>query len=261
VLFVSGTILIALSFLPFFLYMLLENGYDFTREFTLTKGHTFLFFVIVIFTAAFFVFRKNIVRKNTELKILKDKQFYFVAYLVLVPSLIFTLSYLISFFKPMITFRYLWPVNAPFCFALAAVIVSCIGSQQKHKFVVPFVVYMFVVGLNGISPDIPSGGIEAYEEARAYIAADALAHPHRKVAMLDNAPQNAAYYGFPNLPLYSQDIPVDVLYVYNDIFRMHEIDVYDDLRSHDINSKGLLKIYFDYKYPRGDGGMILKKYF
>ncbi|GHV32839.1 hypothetical protein AGMMS4952_23960 [Spirochaetia bacterium] len=139
--------------------------------------------------------------------------------------------------------------------------VSCIGSQQKLKFAVPFVVYMFIVGLNGIIPDIPSGGTEAYKEARAYIAADAAAHPDRKAAMLDNAPQNAAYYGFPDLSLYSPGSPVNVLYVYNDIFHMHEIEVYDDLRSHAINSKGMLKIYFDYDYPRADGGMIFKKYF
>jgi hypothetical protein len=119
---------------------------------------------------------------------------------------------------------------------------------------------MFAVGLNGIIPDIPSGGTEGYKEARAYIAADAAAHPKLKSVMLENAPQNAAYYGFEVLPAYADDEPYDVLYILNDIFDMHEIDMYDDMREKIGDTDNVLKVYFEYDYPRADGGMVFKKY-
>jgi hypothetical protein len=119
---------------------------------------------------------------------------------------------------------------------------------------------MFAVGLNGIRPDIPSGGIEGYKEARSYIAADAAAHPDRKAVMLENAPQNAAYYGFDPLPAYSADEPWDILYGLNDIFDLHEMDMYGNMKTKNIDADNMLKVYFDYVYPRGDGGMIFKKY-
>jgi hypothetical protein len=213
--------LIALSFLPFFLYMILYQRYDFSRDFTPQLGHSFLMGVLAVFALSFFAFRKTITDKIKDAGILKEKQLLFLIYIVLIPAFIFTLSYGISFFKPMIAFRYLWPVNAPFFFALAAVFIFCIHSRKRFAFAAPLLVYMFAVGLNGIIPDIPSGGTEGYKEARAYIAADAAAHPDRKPVMLENAPQNAAYYGFDALPAYSADEPYDVLYGLNDIFHLH----------------------------------------
>jgi len=258
--FTAGNVIVALSFLPYFLYMLFVKQYDFTRNFKPGPGHSLVFFVIVLFIAAFFVFRKELNRKFVEKILPQNDQKSFSAYLLLIPAFIFTFAYAISFIKPMIAFRYLWPINAPFCFALAAAGIFFIQNLQKWRFIMPLLVYMFVVGLNGITPDIPSGGIEGYKEARAYIAADAAAHPERKAAMLDNASANAAYYGYPNLPSYAENTQADVLYVLNDIFYIHEINMYEELRKHNINEEDMLKIYFDYKYPRGDGNVIFKYY-
>jgi hypothetical protein len=127
-------------------------------------------------------------------------------------------------------------------------------------FAAPFLVYVFAAGLNGIIPDIPSGGREGYKEARTYIAADVAAHPDRKPVMLENAPQNAAYYDFEALPAYSADESYDVLYGLNDIFHLHEMEMYENMERKNIDPGNMLKIYFDYDYPRGDGGMIFKKY-
>jgi hypothetical protein len=252
--------ILALSFLPFFLYMLLHEHYNFVREFTPQIGHGFLMGVIAVFTAAFLVFRNRIRDKVKEAGILNQEQFLFVGYLVLVPTLIFTLSLVISFVRPLIAVRYLWPVNAPFFFALAAALVSCAASHKKWAFAAPLLVYMFVVGLNGIRPDIPGGGVEGYKQGRAYIAADAAAHPDRKSVMLENAPQNAAYYGFDVLPAYSAQESWDVLYVLNDIFRMHEMEMYDKMYAEHLDPDNMLKIYFTDEYSRGDGGIIFKKY-
>jgi len=256
--FLAGNVVIALSFLPYFLYMLLALGSDFSRDFSPGIGHSFVFIAILLFSAAFFVFKKEITRKNLEEKILRDDQMPFAAYLPALPAFIFILAYLISFVKPLIAFRYLWPVSAPFCFALAAAAIFCIHNLQKWRFITPLLVYMFVVGLYGLKPDIPGGGTEGYKQARAYIAADAAAHPERKVAMLDNAPANAAYYGHPNLPSFAQNPQADVLYVYNDIFRMHEIQMYDEFRSLNLDDGRMLKIVFDLESPRGDGNVIFK---
>jgi hypothetical protein len=260
VVFTGVNIFLALTFLPFFLYMLLYQHYNFARDFVPQLGHGFLMGVIVVFALSFFVFRKTIVDMIHKTGMLKEKQCLFTAYIILIPAFIFTLSYGISFFRPMIAFRYLWPVNAPFFFALAAAGVFCVHSRGKLAFAVPLLVYMFAVGLNGIIPDIPSGGVEGYKEARAYIAKDAAAHPERKAVMLENAPQNAAYYGFEDLPAYSADESYDVLYGLNDIFHLHEMEMYEKMNREHINADNMLKIYFDYKYPRGDGGMIFKKY-
>ena len=256
--FFAGNVVIAMSFLPFFLYMLLIKGYNFSREFRPGAGHSLVFAVIVLFIAAFFIFRKDIEKKNAENSILRGDQAPFAAYLLLIPAFTFTLAYLISFVKPMIAFRYLWPINAPYCFALVAAGIFCIQARQKLKFIAPLLVYMVVAGLHGIIPDIPSGGTEGYKEARAYIAADAAAHPEKRAAMLDNHPANAAYYRYPNLPSFSEDGWVDVLYIYNDVFEMHEQNMYEKVREWGFDDRRILKIYFDYDYPREDGGVIFK---
>ena len=258
--FTAGNVIIALSFLPYFLYMLFVKEYNFIREYRLGLGHSLVFFVLLLFIAAFFVFRKEITGKYIEKIMPENNQKSFTAYLLLTPAFIFMLAYVISFIRPMIAFRYLWPINAPFCFALAATGIFLIYRVQKSYLPTIILTYIFVVSLHGITPDIPGGGIEGYKEARAYIAADASAHPERKAAILDNAPANAAYYGYPILPSYAESTKVDVLYVYNDIFTMHEIDMYSELRKHNINEDSMLKVYFDFKYRLGDGNVIFKYY-
>jgi len=256
--FFAGNVIIALSFLPYFFYVLLVLGNDFSREFSPGAGHSFVFIAILLFIVAFFIFKKEIAKKNFEAKILRYDQMPFAAYLLALPSFIFVLAYLISFIKHLITFRYLWPISAPFCFAIAAAVIFYIHKIQKMRFITPLLVYMFVVGLYGIIPDIPSGGTEGYKQARAYIAADAAAHPERKTVMLDNAPANAAYYGYPNLPSFAQNPQADIIYIYNDIFKMHEIEMYDEFRLLNLDDRRMLKIIFDYEYPREDGNVIFK---
>jgi hypothetical protein len=51
-----------------------------------------------------------------------------------------------------------------------------------------------------------------------------------------------------------------LLSVCNDIFHLHEMEMYDKMYAEHLDADNMLKIYFDYKYPWGDGGMIFKKY-
>jgi hypothetical protein len=38
------------------------------------------------------------------------------------------------------------------------------------------------------------------------------------------------------------------------------MEMYEKMYAENIDADNLLKIYFDFDYPRGDGGMIFKKY-
>jgi hypothetical protein len=146
-------------------------------------------------------------------------------------------------------------------FALAAVFVSRAVVKSKDVFVEILLVCTVVAGLHRIIPDIPSGGTEGYKEARAYIAADAASHPERKAALLEDTSDLAAYYGYEKMPVYRAGEQYDVIYVLNDIFHIHEIEMYDVMRNHNIDADNMHKIRFDYDYPRADGGMVFKKYF
>jgi len=261
--FSAGNVVIALSFLPYFLYILLVLGGNFAsnslyRDLSPGAGHSFVFIVILLFFAAFFVFKKEIAKKNLEEKILRSNQIPFAAYLLTLLAFIFMLAYLISFIKPLIAFRYLWPISAPFCFALVTAGIFCINNLQRWRFIAPLLVYMFVIGLHGLSTDIPNRGTEGYRQARAYIAADAAAHNGKKAVMLDNAPANAAYYGYTNLSSFNPNTQADVLYIFGDRAQMHEMNMYDEFRELNLDDGRILKVIFDYEYPRGDGNVIFK---
>jgi hypothetical protein len=60
--FFAGNILIALSFLPFFLYQILVEHYNFQRDFTVLRiDYVLILIVIIIFTALAVIYRKKIV--------------------------------------------------------------------------------------------------------------------------------------------------------------------------------------------------------
>jgi hypothetical protein len=227
---------------------------------TIGAGHSFLLFVISLFAAVSFIFRGKLSEKFDNIKNLREDQKLFISYIVLMPAIIYFLSFLVSISRPMIAFRYIWPTCAPYCYAAAAVGIWYIHSLKKWNFISVLLIYMIAVGLYDIIPAIPSGGIEGYREARAYIAADTNANPQRSAAMLDNSPATSAYYGYAQIPSLSENPKADVLYIYNDIFFMHENDMYKDMKDAGIEDKGLLRIHFDYRYPRADGAVIFKKY-
>jgi len=271
----AGNIVIALTFMPFLFFQVLSENYDYSQglipqpepmHFPVKPEYILIFVIIAVFAAAFLVFRKDIAEKNHVLGVLKNNQYQnnqyqFVSYLILIPVFIFTLALGISFFKPMIDFRYLWPVNAPLCFALAAALIYCISTQPKLRFLVLLAVYIFAAGLYGTTANIWGGGTESYKEARAYIAADAAAHPELKSVMLgDSTGQISRYYGFPALEEWTPDSGADVLYVYCNTPNLHESNMYDELRTNNIDDTNILKVYFPCGTGRGDGNVVFKKY-
>ncbi|MDR2468574.1 MAG: glycosyltransferase family 39 protein [Spirochaetaceae bacterium] len=260
--FFAANVVIAASFLPFFLYMTFQKGYNFERDFSPQPGHIFLFAVIILFIPCLFLCKDKLKKLNFMLCDKRPESLCFAPYCIMLPALIFCCAFLISLVKPMITFRYLGPICTPYFLALAAVFVSR-AAYKGGVLAEILLVCVAAAGLHRIIPDIPSHGIEGYKEARAYIAADAAAHPERKAALLEDTSSIAAYYGYKNLPVYSAQGggQYDVLYVLNDMFKMHEFEMYENIRKHRLDPDNMLKVRFDYDYPRGDGGMVFKKYF
>jgi hypothetical protein len=249
--------IIALSFIPYFLYQMLVKQYYFDRvEIHINAVFTGLLLVIAIFSFAALYLKKWILSKN----FFQNKiQIIFSAYIVFIPCLIYALAYVISLVKPMIAFRYLMPINLPFMLCVCAVFVYLCAGHPKIKYFCIFIVWAFALGLYETTHDggiasIPGNGTESYKEARAFIAADSAAHPQKKSAMLDNAPEVAKYYDYDDMPHWTKEGGFDVMYVFNDIFYMHEYDMYDTLANHGFDDK-ILKIRIN------DDTFVFKKYF
>lgn len=168
--------------------------------------------------------------------------------------MMFTLSFLISFVKPMVNFRYLMPVSFPFFLAFGAILISAVKRNQKLKYLCVFLVWAISLSCYEGKAGIPGGGYASYRQARAFIAADAASHPDKKSAMLDNAPDHGRYYGYHDIPKYEPESDNDVLYVFNPMFHMNETEQHEQMRLHDINEDDMLIII------PNDEVVIFKKY-
>jgi hypothetical protein len=242
--------------MPFFLYQIIERHYYFDRTgMIISQEYTAILVVMIILIAASVVYRKKI---TDTIVAAGSRQTAFCAYIVFMPCLIFILAYAISRVKPMLSFRYLMPVNLPFFLAAAAVVIHRCRHHKQLKLLYIFLIWSCGICLyetrhNGGSASIPGNGTEAYKEAREYIARDAAAHREHRAAMLDSAPAIAAYYGFEEIPAYSPEKSFDVLYVLNNIFFIHEADMYEALQKQGIADTHLLKIRVD------DDELVFKK--
>jgi hypothetical protein len=236
-LFFTGNIVIAVSFMPYFLYQTVVKHYDFYRDFTIQTEHMAILFVIALLTV--FAFRY---RKKMAASISMSAGIALFIYSIFMPVTVFVMAFLISFVKPLIDFRYLLPVNYPFFLVIVAILVSWRRKHPVLKAAGIFLVWTAAFSLYQGKAGIPGGGYEYYREARAYIAADAAAHPGAKSSMADNAPEIARYYGFPDMPAYSGGGSFEVVYVFNNIFHMHENEMYDTLAKHGLDDTNMLKI-------------------
>ncbi|GHT68592.1 hypothetical protein FACS1894110_16500 [Spirochaetia bacterium] len=237
--FLAANIVVALSFMPFFLYKLFVDRYDFSRDIVIRPDYALIFALLLLLTIIAFVNWKKI----AAVSFIGEGKKTGWAYILCIPALVFMLSFLISFFKPMIGYRYLMPVNFPF---LLSIVAAAIAALPKNRIGLSLVLVLLLSnGIYGSRSDIPGGGYEYYKESRRYITLDAQAHPDKKAAMLDNAPHLAAYYHEPDLPRYSPNEHYDVIYVFNREFDMHEHQMYDELFKAGLDDSNMLKIIPD----------------
>ncbi|MHC6201684.1 glycosyltransferase family 39 protein [Breznakiellaceae bacterium SP9] len=235
--FLAANIVIALSFMPFFLYKLFVDRYDFSRDFVIRPDHALIFALLVLLTIIAFVNRKKI----AAFSFIGEGKKTGYAYILCIPALVFMLSFLISFFKPMIGYRYLMPVNFPFLLSIAAAVIAALPKNKTGLSLA--LVLLLSNGIYESQADISGGaGYAYYRESRRYITLDAQAHPTQKAAMLDNAPHLAAYYHERDLPRYSPNERYDVIYVFNREFAMSEQQMYDELFKAGLDDSNMLKI-------------------
>jgi hypothetical protein len=249
--FLAGNIIIAASFMPYFLYQAVIAHNDFNRDSILGIEHITAMIIMVILATSAVFYRRKI--KLGELVISDQK--IFTLYVFLTPVMIFTLSFLISFIKPMVNFRYLMPVSFPFFLSFGAILISAVKRNQKTKYLCVFLVWAVSLCCYEGKAGIPGGGYASYRQARAFIAADAASHPDKKSAMLDNAPDHGRYYGYRDIPKYAPESGSDVLYVFNPMFSMNEAEQHEQMRLHNINEDAMLIII------PNDEVVIFKKYF
>jgi hypothetical protein len=248
--FLLANIFIVISFLPFFLYQVFVRDYYFDR----TRTGDFLeltvvFIIITIFSFVALYFRQRIAQSNF---FENKKQLTFCSYIAFMPCTIFVLAFIISFVKPMISFHYIMPVSLVFLLVAFSVFIYMCRHHPKLKYFCALFIWTFSSALSEAGYSFGSDSIhgdktEAYKEAREYIALDSAAHSECRSAMLDNSPDIAVYYGYTNLPSYPPPPQVaasdfDVLYVLNDIYHIHEMEMYDELNMHNIDDYNLLKI-------------------
>jgi hypothetical protein len=136
--------IIALSFMPYFIYQIMIQKYYFDRDaIAITAECTGILLIILVFAASSWALRKKIPGKTP---FLNGRQIAFSAYLVFIPCLIFVLAYTISLAKPMLKFRYLLPVNLPFFWRLPRRQSICAGSIKHSGY--------FVFSLCGLSASV-----------------------------------------------------------------------------------------------------------
>jgi uncharacterized membrane protein len=249
-LFLAGNILIALSFMPYFLYQLLIRHNSFERDYAIRADYVLIFLITAVFSVIGIKYQKKFEANKT----LGTCQKSFILYAVSVPVLIFVLAFVISFFKPLIDYRYLLPVSFPFFALIMAVFIYLLEKYKTGRYAALVLVWVFSFFLYDGKARIPGGGYEYYKESRAYISADIKAHPEREAAILDNLSHIARYYGEPDIPEYRSGSSADVVYVFNDIFDMHEEMMYDELRKRGLDDANMLKIV------PSDKIVIFKKY-
>lgn len=201
--FLLANIFIAVSVLPFFLYQVFVRNYYFDRARTGDFTElAVIFIVIALFSFFALYFRTRIAQSGF---FTNKRQLAFCLYTVFMPCAIFVLAFIISFVKPMISFHYIMPASLVFLLIAFSLFVYICGRHPKLKYFCALFIWTFSGALSetgyGFGSDSLHGDKrDAYKEAREYIAMDAAAHPGYISAMLDNAPDIAAYYGYTDMP-------------------------------------------------------------
>ena len=200
--FLLANIFIALSFLPFFLYQVFGRNYYFDRARTEDFPELAVIFIIIALFSFFILCFRTRIAKSVFFA--NKRQLAFCLYAAFMPCAIFALAFVISFFKPMISFHYIMPVSLVFFLIAFSVFVYICGRHPKLKYFCALFIWTFSGALSESGYSFGSDSLhgdktEAYKEAREYIARDAAAHPEYRSAMLDNAPDIAAYYGYTDI--------------------------------------------------------------
>jgi 4-amino-4-deoxy-L-arabinose transferase-like glycosyltransferase len=207
VVFILGNILIAVSFLPFFIYTafqqaLLDNSFN-TWLSRPGMGLILLTVIVPFFLALYFHIRGQIFQKWFT-----GPQSRLLDHAVFSICVIFALAVLVSMLRPIYQSKYL-VICFPFLLVLISLVLAYLFDHIGFlvvRFCVIVLLYSFM--LTGYESK-QGGGTDVYQESHAYIIRDAGSHPDSKSAERFNPgmielyreryDHYAAFYGYSRL--------------------------------------------------------------
>ncbi|GMO22552.1 MAG: hypothetical protein Ta2B_01590 [Termitinemataceae bacterium] len=231
--FFFGNIGIALSLTPYFLYTAINRAL-LDKSFNTQIGKLNLEFFLALSAASlvllcYCLFRIIYMKKeNSQKYILLD-------YAIVVMYLIFIQAFVISIYRPILTWKYL-TICIPFIMAGIAITVSYLWNIKRLRFAAVLLAFSF---LNCLSEDEIGGDYDVYKANQEYISADIKAHPYRLPAILTD-PAYIAFYKLPAIENYSSEKSFDIVYI-NPLYQKED-GSYRTLQSAGLNSADILKI-------------------
>jgi hypothetical protein len=235
--FLFANIIVAASFLPFFIHTalnrtLLDQGFN---TWISKPGFKYISFLIcVILVGSIYLY----LRKKIIPKYFTDKQRLFTDYTILAACLIFTLAFLISFFRPVLVTRYYYPICLPLTLAAVSFIVVRLSyATGKNGVKLGYLILALLL----LSYNKSDENYDVSKEAATYTDSEISSNKNIKVAVLGLTPDMLDFYNTKNIPAYSEDKHFDVLYV----IPLHAtIDrMYTMLDEHGFSRENILKIH------------------
>ncbi|MDR0656181.1 MAG: glycosyltransferase family 39 protein, partial [Treponema sp.] len=168
----------------------------------------------------------------------RHQQKLFLDYMVFICLFVFLEAFLISLIRPILTLRYLSIISV-FILSIWAILLNLNTGKLYIKILSMIAAYMLLLGLFHALPRTTF--FDVSKEAWQYISADAARHSELSAAVTDRRGGREGYYKYQNIPIYSGEKNIDILY----ISPVHyvEQEMYDmELKRFGLDGEGIIKI-------------------
>jgi hypothetical protein len=168
----------------------------------------------------------------------RHRQKLLLDYMVFICLFVFLEAFLISFIRPILTLRYLSIISV-FILSIWAILLNLDTGKPYIKILSMITAYILLLGLFHILPHTTF--FDVSKEAWQYISADAARHSGLSAAVTDRRDGKEGYYKYQNIPIYSGEKNIDILY----ISPVHyvEQEMYDmELKRFGLDGKRIVKI-------------------
>jgi hypothetical protein len=146
-----------------------------------------------------------------------DKRGYFkhhqkllLDYMVFICLFVFLEAFLISLIRPILTLRYLSIISV-FILSIWAILLNLNTVKPCIKILSIITAYMLLLGLFHTLPRTTF--FDVSKEAWQYISTDAARYSKLSVAVTDRRGGREGYYKYQNIPIYSGEKNIDILYI------------------------------------------------
>jgi hypothetical protein len=168
----------------------------------------------------------------------RHRQKLLLDYMVFICLFVFLEAFLISLIRPILTLRYL-SILSVFILSTWAVLLNLNTGKLYIKILSMITAYMLLLGLFHMLPRTTF--FDVSKEAWQYISADAARHSELSAAVTDRRGGREGYYKYQNIPIYSGEKNIDILY----ISPVHyvEQEMYDmELKRFGLDGERIIKI-------------------